>query len=502
MQNSSWKLSRACARGTCVPLNDSIIHWVVGMTSTDRGRTERVCLLLGQPQCGKSSVAHTIAQRFEEGGRLGSSIFLCRNVEGRNDPQAIFTTMARELAAFDEKLEENISRAIERIPNLPSAEIERQFRDLILGPTKGLTMVGPILVIIDGLDECNDRSTLLHILARETVHLPTNFRVLITARPEPDILTAFRDLDHCHVREMGCDDGADTMDIQKYIEETLTGLAEERPAVFEKCSHTMAQEQFVERAKGIHLWVSTACKFITVSSVHEASQFLDIITSQSPPRTADEAMHHLYLAILQVVFSELPIDSGGRRHPMSLAFLKSFLPVIVKNNTPISRNGPIYMLHQIGCILETQNGPSSMPHPCFEHFIHRKNWFVNNLQVDTTHQASSCLDVMNRGLSYNICHIKDTSTLNSDIPDRDTLIEQFVPEVIQFAACNWATLLNAETDVVGVLEKLRRFLFQHLLHWVELLSLLGQFETILKSLYLLDEWLEVCSAMWFIYKGR
>jgi hypothetical protein len=126
-------------------------------------------LWLGRPQCGKSSTSHTIAQVSRREGRLGSATFLVREVEGRNNPSTLFSTMARDLAAFDDKIKEGICHAIETGPSLPFACIERQFQDLIIGPTQNLTIVWPM--VIDELDECEDikdRARLLLLYRKNT----------------------------------------------------------------------------------------------------------------------------------------------------------------------------------------------------------------------------------------------------------------------------------------------------------------------------------------------
>src|SRR5580658_1121775 len=217
--NASWDADRTCVSGTNVSLIDEIVRWLPGTTSNGQVRSERIFLLLGRPRCGKSAISHTIGERLQKEGRLGSAIFLARDVEGRNSAQAIFSTMARHLAAFDDKIKEGISQAIDKDPNLPTAALELQFQDLIVGPTRNLTIIGPVLLIIDGLDECQDiqeRCRLLRILIRESDNLPTNFRILITARPELDIENAFRDHNGHRRREMDSE-GENVQAVSTYI---------------------------------------------------------------------------------------------------------------------------------------------------------------------------------------------------------------------------------------------------------------------------------------------
>ncbi|KAF8837202.1 hypothetical protein BDN67DRAFT_983429 [Paxillus ammoniavirescens] len=59
----------------------------------------------------------------------------------------------------------------------------------------------PILVVIDALNNCgNETSRVLEMLANKSMELPNNFRVLVTARPETDIVHAFQDKEHVFIK--------------------------------------------------------------------------------------------------------------------------------------------------------------------------------------------------------------------------------------------------------------------------------------------------------------
>jgi hypothetical protein len=85
--------------------------------------------------------------------------------------------------------------------------------------------------------------------------------------------------------------------------------------------------------------------------------------------------------------------------------------------------------------------------------------------------------------------------VNSELPQRRQRIAQFVPDCLQYASRNWLNHIVAmKHDASGVIGLLRQFLFLHLLHWVELSSLLGEFDAVLPSLNRLHTWLGVCST--------
>jgi hypothetical protein len=494
--NAGWDPLRTCFPGTNVSLIDEIMHWLPGTTSTSHLHPERIYLLLGRPRCGKSAVSHTIAQRLREEERLGSAIFLVRNVEGRNSAQAVFSTMASDLAAFDEKIKEGISQAINKDPGLPTASLERQFQGLIVGPTRNLTVIGPVLLILDGLDECQDvqeRRRLLQILVRDTHNLPMNFRILITARPELDIEDAFRIHNNHRRREMHPGNG-NIQSPSAYIETTLNELGSTRPEVMSRYIMDTLNAQLRARSMDFHLWASTACNFLTLATDDEVICLFDKLLSTQCPFDAKAAMDDLYHAILHALFTGPDVDVQMKWQGLFLSnnFSVSPLPWFLPSHA-------IDILVKIGCVadkVDNKGFRTLTPQAPFEDFITDKRRCTDDrfyVNITATY-VEVCLDVMNGLLSRNICQIEDASLLNSELPELQSRIKQYLPEAVQYACRYWVGHLqniSPEHAGKGTMMQLRRFLFKHLLHWIELSSLLGQLDTALTSLKSLEEWLKV-----------
>jgi hypothetical protein len=496
ISNASWDPLRTSMPGTNESLIDEVIRWLPGTTSTNQVHAERIFFLLGRPHCGKSTVSHTIAQRLREEGRLGSAIFLARNAEGRNGAQAIFSTMASDLAAFDEKIKEGISQAIDRDPSLPTAALERQFQGLIVGPTRNLTIIGPVLLILDGLDACQDvpeRRRLLRILVEETDNLPMNFRILITARPELDIEDAFRGHKGHRRREMDFGD-ENVQAAFTHIETTLSELGSTKPEVMSRYTIDTLSTQLRARSMDFNLWASVACKFLKLATDREVICLLDTLLQMHCPFSARATMDDLYHVILDALFTGPDVDVRMgwqallRPETLPLSLPSRFLPTHA-----------IDILVKIGCMADKADNKGSHTlalHPAFEAFItDRRRCTDDRFYVDVTAAyAEVCLGVMNELLSRNICQIEDLSLLNSELPELPLRIKQYVPESLQYACRYWVEhLLNVSPihALKGTMVQLRDFLFKHLLHWIELSSLLGQPDAALASLKSLEEWLKV-----------
>jgi hypothetical protein len=86
-----------------------------------------------------------------------------------------------------------------------------------------------------------------------------------------------------------------------------------------------------------------------------------------------------------------------------------------------------------------------------------------------------CLRLLNNHLREDICNICNPGLANADVPDLPARISRFVPEALRYACVSWSVHLLACGSIAGtVLTALLDFCATHLLHWLEVLSLLGE----------------------------
>ena len=151
--------------------------------------SNNIIWLHGPPRCGKSTISFTLAEYFNSILRLGAYLHFR---DGSSSPSSVIATIAFKLACFDSTLGKIISDHVGR--HHGELSIETQFKEYLLDPLiEGAHAVnGPVIIILDGLDECGQSKSILKLFSSGLFSkLPHNFRFLITSRWDKEIANSF-----------------------------------------------------------------------------------------------------------------------------------------------------------------------------------------------------------------------------------------------------------------------------------------------------------------------
>ncbi|KAJ3523701.1 hypothetical protein NMY22_g11327 [Coprinellus aureogranulatus] len=199
---------------TCLPGNrESLIKKIESWA--DSGilfKTQHVMWIHGYVGCGKSSLAQTVAERYARRGRLAASFFFFRGSENRSRATRFAATVASQLASAIPGVVPHLDKAVKAHPGiLTTYSLDSQFEHLVYEPFRkasrrnilsGSLFRTPYLVIIDGLDECDDREEIAafieHMLQFFDENPRTPLRFLFTSRVEEHIRTRL-DSDQVHL---------------------------------------------------------------------------------------------------------------------------------------------------------------------------------------------------------------------------------------------------------------------------------------------------------------
>ncbi|KAF8959324.1 hypothetical protein BDZ97DRAFT_1397942 [Flammula alnicola] len=187
-----------CHPGTRKVILNKLMNWL-----KDPGNRRLFIWLYGPAGSGKSAIAQTIAEMCYQAGILAASFFFSRAAPGRNDDKFLISTLSYQLCILIPELRTYVGEAIDRDPSIYTRSLATQMQELIVNPLNRATQKKdvmarlrsrPMVIIIDGLDECGHGPSQRHILntLSSSIHqlsIPLPF--IISSRPEFDIRQAF-----------------------------------------------------------------------------------------------------------------------------------------------------------------------------------------------------------------------------------------------------------------------------------------------------------------------
>jgi hypothetical protein len=474
-KGARYDLDKGCLPGTRENIIGEIVQWV---NNPNDDTAPRLFFLSAVAGYGKSAVAHSVARQFDGLGRLGSSYCFDRADQANRHPGNLLSTIASDIADLDlhwkkslcDVVMGNRSRRTTRSPT-------EQFVNFILEPAKTLTTIGPIVIVIDAFDESGDsslRKPLLEVLARRAADLPANFRILITARPEKDILKALSDKQCIRYRHLDdIDESSNERDISLFIETTLSGI----PHLESKWPNKAWCRMLVGRADGLFQWASTACRAIKdgeggVLPTEILTRFYNLTSG----------LDELYTAVLQQSFEPNNAVVMFRFQSVMGRILVTKEPLSISAHSAMCCESDDAMLinlviQSMGSLLSGFHQPDipvRARHASFFDFLvdksRSKSYYVDVSQKNLNFSFSA-FRVMKRELRFNICGLETSHVRNTDVSDLTTRVTNTILPHLSYVCRFWADHLNATAFDTEILEELRDFLHHHFLYWLEVLSL-------------------------------
>ncbi|KAL0577946.1 hypothetical protein V5O48_004053 [Marasmius crinis-equi] len=279
-----------CLRGTRERVIEELSHWIESADS------EQLCWFYGGAGVGKSAVAQTICEKYRD-SHLAASFFYSHNDSSRNSLDPLIPTIAHQLATNPTFENAGFTSAINEIiqtkPGVFDMRWDDQFEWLIREPLARIKLERdelPILIVIDGLDECMGRSrstsdmissstsdaikaqeTLLSIIQNATsAKPPLPLRFLILSRPEHAIRHFFRSTPskpgpaHKPVDMRDFRPEADR-DIRLFLEEKFAALPDLHPEAMIQAGWPGEDIilNLVHKSDGHFIYVVTAMKYIS-----------------------------------------------------------------------------------------------------------------------------------------------------------------------------------------------------------------------------------------------
>jgi hypothetical protein len=263
----------------------------------------------GSAGTGKSAVAQSFGDSCGEEEKHGASYFFSRTT-GRNKPETVVPTLVYQLATTFPDYRSLVGHKLANNPLLLKQSSPVQFRELIVGLFATLQRQcprRPIVIILDGLDECEGEKAQLEILemvtnaVRSYPDLP--LRWLIFSRPEAHLKNAFSFNSECGREELIIDDEC-RENVERYIKDRLVQI---------KCAYndvTPADwpspdslQELLDAVSGLFVFASTCLNFIDDPDKANPPSQLDSLVAFM--RRSQGFVSGNPLAVLDLLYSQI-----------------------------------------------------------------------------------------------------------------------------------------------------------------------------------------------------
>ena len=293
-----------------------LLEWI---EAPSKLRAAWIAWLSGAAGAGKSAICQSIAELCKRRGGRVASFFFFRGDRTRNTIDALAATLAYQIIQLFPAVKQYIIEAVEGDPLIFEQAFDDQLEVLIVAPLRRLQAFDPtwtLLLVIDGVDECEGENTqmmLVQTFARllSTRDLPMT--VLFGSRRENQLQMAFSARDMSGIlKELQLDANYQShVDIQRFLDDSFEHVKRTHPfgrrleGGWPLPAHV---QEIVKKSSGQFIFAAVVIKFVSTPKANPATQ-LEIIRGLRPAGRATPfaELDTLYMYILSQVEDIQPV---------------------------------------------------------------------------------------------------------------------------------------------------------------------------------------------------
>jgi len=291
------------------------MNWILGLGEDDQHAV--ILWFYGPAGAGKSAIANNIAQRCDFENLLLASFFFSRSDPTRNNSKSFIATIAYQITINIPGTREKVVAAMEQDPLILTRSMEAQVATLIVEPLRERLEEGYFnaptsrrLIIIDGLDECDNpaaQCSILEVISRLFHHYRLPFLVFIASRPERHLTHSFStgSLPEFHTTLALDDTYQPDDDIRLFLTDNFRQIKDTHP-LRRYLDHSWPSldvlDGIVKKSSGQFIYASTVVKYIS-SIRHQPADRLNVVLGIRPPRYAREIPFGELDALYRHIFS-------------------------------------------------------------------------------------------------------------------------------------------------------------------------------------------------------
>ncbi|KAJ1569973.1 hypothetical protein HK096_007843 [Nowakowskiella sp. JEL0078] len=334
------QLLSAHVRGTRSWLLVKILDFV---NQKSTSKDDRVLWLCGSDGVGKSVSAALVAKELQMRNMLGATFFAKHNDNSRNNARKLIATIAYMLTEWNRTFGVMLLDICNKNNDILTKPLPEMFESLIQIPLQNLAEAEnppTVVIVVDALDECGNlrfRNDILDIFATKCLQLPPFVKLVITSRPEDDIIVAFKLIKPTILEQTGNENIEDALISVRHFLNTHNATPEcvkEGPQIL------------VDKSKGLFLWLVQACKSlgrnsegkITLEVVNNLPDVMGSIEKISVNDYSSLNFNNLIPADSNIQTIHLPISSDNDLPNLLESQLDNDDKLEIRNH----QNSPVY----------------------------------------------------------------------------------------------------------------------------------------------------------------
>ncbi|KAK0421923.1 hypothetical protein EV421DRAFT_1951051 [Armillaria borealis] len=462
-----------CMPGTRVETINASISWIAECY-------DKVLWCSGLVGTGKSSLVGTLHNLlgFHMGNRSRLAAFIRYERTSYSNSSELIMSIAYSLGMFDQRIGDAIANALttsRAAVKMPVSESRTQFRCLVQKPLETILELqdeGPLVVIIDGLDESDVSKELLELLADGFGPTLPFMCLIVSSRPEERISCVFK------YRRQVCYFPLDTSS--------------------DEVKHNI---RYFIREKFASITDQTVWGMYTKESVVTLLRRLKALLNTMIPADAMEALTILYRTTLDTIVSEIGSGDEDVRQCIravlgALIVRKGSMTVSMLPELVLQEEDPSaqFIIDKLGSVVQERSGSLELIHKSFDDFLQDRGrcgdrWFID-VKEHEQKLARGCVSSLTLFFKNWMPTRVQLEPVLSDIDVKKTIQDHYRHVVPSHIGDYSVNLLRWHFDAfieLGINTCLPLF-DRYFLSWLEILLAFD-------SLFGFYEWLKVISAV-------
>ena len=450
-----------------------------------------VIWIRGSPGVGKSALAASIAVRLREQDRHVISFRFDRTQSSAINTDALWRAIALEFARLYPSVRQYIYKKVKdkKVPD--PLDIDGRFKFLIETPLSTLNGV-PLeklpVIVVDALDECgglrhssseiDDFEGLVRTLKRWVqVDCLKKLKLIITSRPEDRIILSHSISIHEILSGRGIKpEDSVSDDIRVFLNSRLDDM-KMKPAWIAK-----ALDYLVPRAAGIFVWATTVANFLErdpegrFAMLEKGdgkglkdlySLYSTIVEASFRHNLEGEEIRAVVSVMGAMIFAKEPLDDNAL----------IMLPEVKIQGSDANRLGLI----RKGLVSVIDSGPAlRFHHRSFEDFLLSPFFLqeypeLSAIQDRIHHERQLTLlclrTLVSSKLHFNMCSLESSIVEDVDI---QATAKTTIPPLVSYSCQYWVDHLVHTPSDETLTEAVKFVMYEKLLFWMEVMSLLGK----------------------------